>query len=453
MKSVVILHKRIRWISIKKIFFIIFLFSGLNIKAQNYFINFSASGASTDISMVKVENLTTGITLTLNGSDILRLAGTVVTNQSEVNIPSGLKIYPNPTIDNSTVEIYPPVAGNVIISIFEMSGKLATQFQGYLDNGKQEFRLSDLNNGIYFISVRGNSYRYSGKILCNGRSSGNISLEKISSNQAGIDKMINETIKGDQSTIYMPYSSGEKLKFTGISGDYTTIKTDIPTQSMTITFDFIDLKDGDNNTYPVVEIGTQVWMAENLKTTRYINGDSIGTTNPPELDISGEPISKYQWAYGGNESNVAKYGRIYTWFALTDNRSICPPGWHIPSDAEWLALTEYLINNGYGYISGGGDIGKSLATTSGWTASSVAGTPGNDQASNNSSGFTAIPGGVRFFNGAEGLIDEYVYWWSSTEYDSSDAWYWIMGYDSGYVNRYHESNKANGGSARCIRDY
>ena len=67
-------------------------------------------------------------------------------------------------------------------------------------------------------------------------------------------------------------------------------------------------------------------MVENLKTTKYLNGDLIGTTAPDTLDISGESTPKYQWAYEGNESNVMAYGRLYTWYAATDSRGICPTG-------------------------------------------------------------------------------------------------------------------------------
>ena len=100
--------------------------------------------------------------------------------------------------------------------------------------------------------------------------------------------------------------------------------------------------DIDGNVYNTVTIGTQVWMAENLKTTKYRNGDLIGTTTPATLDISGESYTKYQWAYDGNESNVATYGRLYTWYAVTDTRNVCPTGWHVPTDAEWTTLTTFL---------------------------------------------------------------------------------------------------------------
>ena len=100
----------------------------------------------------------------------------------------------------------------------------------------------------------------------------------------------------------------------------------------------------------MIPVGSQVWMAENLKTTMYRNGDLVGTTTPATLDITSENIPKYQWAYDGIESNVATYDRLYTWYAVTDSRNICPTGWHVPSDAVWITLIDYLKNNGYGYL-------------------------------------------------------------------------------------------------------
>ena len=102
------------------------------------------------------------------------------------------------------------------------------------------------------------------------------------------------------------------------------------------------VSDIDGNTYPTIEIGTQTWMAESLKTTRFRNGDLIGTTTPTDKNISGESFPKYQWAYEGNEVNVAEYGRLHTWYTVTDSRNICPTGWHVSTDEEWHTLVLYL---------------------------------------------------------------------------------------------------------------
>lgn len=174
------------------------------------------------------------------------------------------------------------------------------------------------------------------------------------------------------------------------------------------------MTDIDANVYKTLITGTQLWMKENLRTTRYSNGDLIGTTIPAAMDISSLTAPEYQWAYEGNESNAAIYGRLYTSYAVNDSRNICPAGWHVPAIEEWEVLTEYLINNGFGCGGSGKDIAKSLAATSGWSSNSLLNNVGNTQESNNSSGFTALPGGLRLQTGVFGDIVNGTYWWSSS---------------------------------------
>jgi uncharacterized protein (TIGR02145 family) len=211
------------------------------------------------------------------------------------------------------------------------------------------------------------------------------------------------------------------------------------------------LKDIDGNVYRTVTIGEQLWMAENLKTTKYCNGDSIRTTSPATLDITSESTPKYQWAYDGNEINIAIYGRLYTWYAVIDSRNICPSGWHVPTDAEWTILTDYLTNNGYGYKGNRDEISKSMAATSGWTTNYIDGNVGNDQMSNDKSGFSAFGGGYRYGNGAFNGFGSFGYWWSATEVYATTALYRNLSYYHNDVYR-DSSSKQNGISIRCIKN-
>jgi uncharacterized protein (TIGR02145 family) len=211
------------------------------------------------------------------------------------------------------------------------------------------------------------------------------------------------------------------------------------------------LTDIDGNHYKTVKIGKQVWMKENLKTTKYSNGDIIGTTTSATLDISTENMPKYQWSYQGDEGKVAVYGRLYTWYTITDNRNICPEGWHVPTDTEWTILTDYLINNGFGNGGNGIEITKSMAATSGWIENSLTGNVGNDQTSNNKSGFTAYPGGYRYGSGLFNGFGSYGYWWSATELYQTSAWYRSLNDHRNDVYS-GSSSKQNGVSIRCIKD-
>jgi uncharacterized protein (TIGR02145 family) len=134
-------------------------------------------------------------------------------------------------------------------------------------------------------------------------------------------------------------------------------------------------------------------------------------------------------------------------------QGICPCGWHLPSDAEWQQLEDYLIANGYNYdgTTTGNKIAKSLAAKIHWQTSSNIGAIGNDLSANNSSGFSALPGGCRnYYRIFEG-IGQHGYWWSSTELSSNIAFNWHLGRDiSGLYSGYYF--KAYGFSVRCVRD-
>lgn len=185
--------------------------------------------------------------------------------------------------------------------------------------------------------------------------------------------------------------------------------------------------DADGNTYKWVKIGDQVWMAENLA-----------------YNVPGS------WAYDDDENNVAIYGRLYNWEAAL---TACPAGWHVPSDAEWIQLSDYLIANGFGYGGSGNEIAKSLAATTNWSASSVAGTPGNDLLSNNSCGFSGLSGGYRDYTGSFDSIGSYGFWRSSTESLISGVYFRYLVYTYTTLRRSDDRHAKNSGfSVRCVRD-
>jgi uncharacterized protein (TIGR02145 family) len=412
-----------------------FLSISLNSSAQDYQITFAGAGAATLIDSVEVENLSTGKTITLNGGDILRLTSVVGISQPEKINSSGMRIYPNPMLDNSILALHPPEAGDAVIIVYEMTGKTVAKIHTYLENGRQEFRLSGLKNGMYLINVTGNSFQYSGKILSNGKADGNPGIEKVSNTaESRVEKISKKEFVIAQGTVDMPYTPGDRLKFKAISGIYSTVKTDIPTENKTLRFNFIPCTDGDNNNYGVVEIGSQIWMAENLKTIKNINGELIGTTIPDTLDISGESDPAYQWAYQGNESNVASFGRLYTWYAASN---ACPTGWHVPSGDDWYLLTSYLGESEAGsYLK---EMGKTH-----WMEPNIK--------ANNQTGFTALPGGIRDINGSFVSIGSDGEWWSYQCQRSCYTMGMQMGYDFSDVQGIHPFDGKYGFSVRCLSD-
>jgi uncharacterized protein (TIGR02145 family) len=211
------------------------------------------------------------------------------------------------------------------------------------------------------------------------------------------------------------------------------------------------IEDTDHNSYDIVTIGTQVWMKQNLATLHYNNGDPILTSST--YDISGETTPKYQWVYNDNEANAAIYGRLYTFYAVTDPRGVCPTGYHVPTDAEWNDLATYLANNGFAFTSGLDDIAKSMAATSGWAADPTPGNIGNDMASNNASGFTALPGGFLQSNiRSYSTLGTKGYWGSSSvgATPGSTAWYRNLNNNFAILGR-NDYGPWNGYSIRCVK--
>jgi len=233
------------------------------------------------------------------------------------------------------------------------------------------------------------------------------------------------TISKAQDTLYM-YKNGS------VVGKRAILEIDSITFYKTPDAPANTASDIDGNIYSFVTIGTQTWMAENLKTTKYRNGDLIGTTT---ASIPNDASSKYQWAYNNDENNVATYGRLYTWYAATDAREICPIGWHLPSDDEWTTLTNYLGNYA-------GNKLKETGTTH-WSQTTGAVT--------NETGFTALPSGSRYGVGTFINIGNNGSWWSSTEGSTTNAWTRVM-YDDDYFVDRNSTNKSYGESVRCLRD-
>jgi len=202
---------------------------------------------------------------------------------------------------------------------------------------------------------------------------------------------------------------------------------------------FIDERDGQE--YKCVEIGEQTWMAENLKATKYNDGTDIPlvTDNTEWGDLS---TPGYCWY--GNDAATYKtpYGALYNWHAVNTGK-LCPTGWHVPTDAEWTTLTDYLG----GEEVAGGKLKE--AGTDHWRYPNVGAT--------NSSGFTALGGGYRnYLHGIFRYVNFSGWWWSSTEFDyESDEEYAFVRYifhDKDNINRYGFVPKSEGISVRCLRD-
>ena len=195
------------------------------------------------------------------------------------------------------------------------------------------------------------------------------------------------------------------------------------------------VKDTDGNTYQTIMIGNQVWMAENLKVTHYRNGDAI--PNVTGKTAWGHLRTGAWCNYANIADNAATYGRLYNWYAVNDPRGITPEGWHVPTDAEWQTLIDYL---------GGPSVAGGKMKESGknhWNS------PNTNVP--NRSGFSGLLGGFRYSFGNYGSMGTTVSFWSSSDVNSSQAWTRYLSGGNSKVNR-RSYGKQGGFSVRCVKD-
>lgn len=229
------------------------------------------------------------------------------------------------------------------------------------------------------------------------------------------------------------------------------------TNSCTIEDSNSTVVDIEGNVYHTIKIGSQTWMVENLRTTKYNDGSQIpSASNLNDWNWGYSP--KYCWYY--NDSTIeSDYGVFYNWYVVQTGK-LAPIGWHVPSDEEWFELENFLIANGYNYDDSHTDIGiaKSLSSKTGWPLSSTTkGSISNDVTKNNKSGFNAKPGGCIDKYPFDSFVTKIGYGsycciWTSTAWDNYGL-SWARTLDTGSTNLgKFRFSKNSGLKVRCIKD-
>ena len=206
-------------------------------------------------------------------------------------------------------------------------------------------------------------------------------------------------------------------------------------------------EDASGNVYDTVLIGNQVWMKQNLKTVRYRNGDTIpsGLTNSQWLNTTNGACA----ISGNSPVNDSLFGKLYNWFAVADQRGLCPNGWHVAAESDWqlLEANSGMPASDLGLLGGRGEVqnvgGKLKSISALWSAPNTG--------ANDSSGFSGLPGGTRELNGSYNALGSDAYWWTSTATTSSHAWYRNLNSGIGDVFRF-DNNKHLGYSIRCVKN-
>lgn len=421
---------------------ILFFLFGIALKTFpfEYFISFTGTGQSSTVESVIARNISKGTQVTVPAGYQLRLYD-VWTSVKPLSFETeNVKLFPNPIVDKATLSVFSSKINQGSVGVFNIDGKLIKTEPVNFSEGINSFEIS-LPAGVYVLKIYGDNFKTEVKAVSVSYFHSEPFISSIGkSDGTRIQKTKNEVVN-------LQYSPGDQMFYKGISGNFSTIVTDVPTSTKTMNFDFVECRDGDGNNYTVVKIGSQVWMAENLKTTKYANGDNIATTTPSTQNIGSETDPKYQWSYNGDEESVAKFGRLYTWYAANDIRGIAPAGWHLSTNDDWNTLKNYLSSIGF-------DHAKSLSADSDWKFHSSIGTIGNSLIANNATGFSALPSGFKDVSGVFDEKTESELWWTTFNVNSTNARSQYLNFASGNSLGLAalDLSKAYGFSVRCVKN-
>lgn len=264
-----------------------------------------------------------------------------------------------------------------------------------------------------------------------------------------IDSMVFSTFLQPSQDIYLSTGAVISSPITAIDSGTFAIDANVASCGAPVVHspaqNYGTMTDQQGNVYRTIVIGTQEWMAENLKTGIYRNGEAIG-----EVTDNGQwqALASGAWSYYNNDpQRECPYGRLYNWFAVADPRNLCPSGWHLPSDAEWSALIGHLDPANDPTAVG------TQSTTAGGSLKSAGQlywqSPNTD--ATNTSGFSALPGGFRNVGGPFVAISGSGWWWSATAPDTDNAYARQLTASGGNVNRL-STDQNRGYAVRCVKD-
>ncbi|MFA5816216.1 MAG: FISUMP domain-containing protein [Bacteroidales bacterium] len=399
---------------------------------QNISVTFTGTGAATQIDSVTATNLTTNKSITLPGNETLILTdNTGIPTVSELtNI--GI-VFPNPFPGKATITTMVQKPQTVYLKVQNLVGQVVAQTKSFVRPGENEFALSVNTAGIYMVNLTSEQGTASYKVICSDATESENRIQYLGSGYNNHNNHNNHNnpsqsgLKSYQTGYTLGYSLGDVIHYRCNSGIYTTIVTDSPIFSKNYDVEFVACTDPDGKNYSIVSIGTQTWMTENLAYLPSVSPSSAGSETSPYYYVHGyEGNSVYE---AKASPNYTLYGVLYNWQAA---KIACPGGWHLPGDAEWDILKDFL----------GSNAGRKMKSTSGWSSN------GNG---NNLSGFNALPGGSR--NNQAGFIylGYGANFWSSSAYGSSRAWFRYLGDSDDVVYRYY-GDRGEGFSVRCLKE-
>ncbi|MDD3877368.1 MAG: FISUMP domain-containing protein [Bacteroidales bacterium] len=428
------------------------------LQAQNYQIDFTGTGASTNVDFVKVENLTQCTNLELNGTDILHLVAETGINAENSGKATEINIYPNPTSGHCFVNFESYSSGKTTLKLYDLTGRTIIKLEDLLPKGHHTYELKGLNKGIFILKVEVETSCFNSRIVSINEPTESTEFKHIETISNTHVLVSTEELKVQKSLIEMQYNSGDVLKLTGKSGDFRTVYMLVPSNSQTVTFTFIPCTDANGNNYSIVKIGNQWWMAENLNAGTYapivtpqVSGTKFCMNVNGQADPNCPMGGLYEWEnmmQGASQCNGT--GAPPNDRCTTPVKGLCPTGWHIPSHYEWTTLERNAGSNPNAFpydmstisllgTDEGGNL-KETCTTYWWAPNAGA---------TNSSGFSGLPGGDTW-NGVFEDFGQSAYFWTSTE-PLFFAWVHALNYSLTLVGRSSYAIES-GFSVRCVKD-
>jgi len=381
-------------------------------------------------AVVKLEKYGFADTTTADGS--FALTGAVSIGQSINQLqPNALSA----NMRNGMVSLYVPERGAVTITTYTIQGKAVSKLQKMLDKGAHSIAQPDLGQGVYVYKIQAGSRELVLKSSSLGRSVGAFALSAPT------------TVTASSASRYVPIDDIIRVVKEGNLNCRNVVKNS-DTSDMVIKMvsqDAGTVTDLDGNVYKAIRIGNQVWTVENWRSTKYNDGTAI----PHVADSAAwYALTTPGYCYYNNATHadtIKKWGALYNGYVVspTNPKQIAPAGWRVPDTTDWNTLENYLIVNGYNWdgSTDSNKIAKSMAQKAYWGPWSTEGTIGCDLTKNNRSGFSALPGGFRYFDGCFYYQSLTGYWWSATECDASRAYGRYLVYDSEYLGRNFPNEK------------
>lgn len=397
-------------------------------------------------------------------------------------------IVPNPFVGNAVLCVGNMQEGPARLKVTDVQGRLCAEYSGVVQSGTNAFAISLTTPQIYFVSIQTERGSKSCKLVNVGYGDANrIALVGHPDMESGQDYMKKQMFESEALFVL-----GDEMRYTGfatIEGEMrvSEIVTQEQMEDDTIALVFFQdgipcsnmptVTDHEGNVYPTIQVGPQCWTAQSMRAlTSPTTGTYLLNVTPSQYSFSGK-IARW---YNNDSTTYAalNYGVLYNWNAVVDTfntvsgetsvetassqavsavfpdgrRGICPQGWHVPSNAEWSALVNYVKTKEEYFCNYSSlNVAKAFASTTGWTSNSSLCAAGNNMESNNALGFTAYPEGF-FGNGAFSSLGMDSTFWTADQNTSDKGKTWGLYYNNSGVYPSSNSSKSYCYAVRCLRD-